>query len=349
MKTQCRRVWPYALTVLLAGAILVMAPGSSWANHQNGDPNAGHPSPYGPGNYKPEDVRTTIHNLGTSNPIAGSNIAAGINSTSEVCVFCHTPHGANTSAPGAAPLWNRALPVTTGYTMYSAPNFDGVSAQGAPVGVSLACLSCHDGTVGLDALINGPGSGNFRPTNLGTPAAPGDTTLSLVGTTTDFVDSDHSMSETQRTDTGSNYSTITGGAAPFPNLTQNLSDDHPISMQMPTTAIDPQFDATRTTDGQIVKLTRDGTTYADKRDAIRLYPPSGENFLNSREGWVECASCHNPHAPRPLVLRLPGSSGQAMTAGGNDLIPATWGGDGTTYWGQNPNSGSAVCLTCHNK
>jgi hypothetical protein len=339
MNNQCRRVWPYALTVLLAGVVLVAAPKSSWATHTDGTTQH-HP-------IAVEDVRTTIHNLGTSNPIAGSNIAAGSNSTSEVCVFCHTPHGANKLAPGAAPLWNRALPDASGYTMYSAPNFDGVSAAGSPVGVSLACLSCHDGSIALDALINGPGSGGFHVNNLVFTAGPGET-LNLVGSTTDFVDGNNSMSEATRTDTGHNYSTIVGGAAPFPNLTRNLADDHPISMQMPTTAIDPQFDATRNPDGEIVKLERNAT-YDDKRDALRLYPPNGENFLLGREGWVECASCHNPHAPRPLVLRLPSAPTGTMSAGGNDLIPTSWGGGGGRFWGDDPNSGSAVCLTCHNK
>ena len=57
MNNLCRRVWPYALTVLMAGAILVMAPGSSWAKHKDGTT---------PDATKPENVRDTIHNLGTS-------------------------------------------------------------------------------------------------------------------------------------------------------------------------------------------------------------------------------------------------------------------------------------------
>jgi hypothetical protein len=339
MNNLCRRVWPYALTVLMAGAILVMAPGSSWAKHKDGTT---------PDATKPENVRDTIHNLGTSNPIAGVNIGAGGSSTSEVCVFCHTPHGADKNHAGSAPLWNRHMPSTAGYTMYSAPNFDGVSASAAPVGVSLACLSCHDGTVALDALINGPKSGRFFSANLASTGGLG-TSLDLVANGGgNFLNADHSMEEGTRTDTGSNYSTITGAAEPFPNLTQDLSDDHPISMQMPTTDIDPQFNATRVPDGEITKLERAGS-YADKRDAIRLYPPSGGTTMGAAEGWVECASCHNPHAPRPLVLRLPSSPTGVMPAGGTNIIPATWGGDGTELWGDNPNSGSAVCLTCHDK
>jgi len=321
----------------LAGAILVMAPASSWAVHNNGAAHAN----------KAEDVRTTIHNLGLSNPIAGTNIAAGTGTpTTEVCVFCHTPHGADKNNAGSAPLWNRHMPDSTGYTMYSAPNFDGVSAAASPVGVSLACLSCHDGSIAVDALINGPGSGRFFSTNLGSSAGPG-TTLNLVQNGGGgFLGADHSMEEGTRTDTGSNYSQITGAAEPFPNLTRDLSDDHPISFQMPTTDVDPQFDATRVPDGQITKLER-AATYLDKRDAIRLYPPNGGTTMGAAEGWVECASCHNPHAPRPLVLRLPSSPSGTMDS--TTIIPLSWGGDGTKEWGSDPNSGSAICLTCHNK
>ena len=67
----------------------------------------------------------------------------------EDCGICHTPHGADTAAP--VPLWNKVLNSNPGnYTRYSTlatPTFDSLEA---PVGsVSLACLSCHDGTVAL--------------------------------------------------------------------------------------------------------------------------------------------------------------------------------------------------------
>src|SRR3972149_11902096 len=67
-----------------------------------------------------EDVRSSKHNLST-NP----NIDA--EGTSEVCVFCHTPHGGATDvAGGAAPLWNRNMTtvMNNNYTMYTSPNFD---------------------------------------------------------------------------------------------------------------------------------------------------------------------------------------------------------------------------------
>ncbi len=70
----------------------------------------------------------------------------------EVCVYCHTPHNANTAI--TAPLWNRASSTAT-YTMYSSPTIDMTQAA-TPQGVSLACLTCHDGTIAIDQYLNGP-------------------------------------------------------------------------------------------------------------------------------------------------------------------------------------------------
>ncbi len=78
--------------------------------------------------------------------------------TDQVCVFCHTPHGASTED---VPLWNRTM-TTTDFTMYASNTIQG-TIQTNPEGISLACLSCHDGTIGFDELVNQPGSGTGSP------------------------------------------------------------------------------------------------------------------------------------------------------------------------------------------
>jgi len=102
-------------------------------------------------------VRDSKHNLGSSNNVTGANSFSG---TAEVCVFCHTPHGGDTGA--IVPLWNRTLeanPAST-YTTYEMLGTSTLDGQVAAVGsVSIACLSCHDGTQALDSIINEPGSG----------------------------------------------------------------------------------------------------------------------------------------------------------------------------------------------
>lgn len=93
------------------------------------------------------------HDLSLTNfygPMAGAS--------NEVCVFCHTPHEANTSN---GPLWNRRVSNTGVFQVYTSPTMDG-SCAATPSPVSLACLSCHDGVGGgavnsadTHALVNG--------------------------------------------------------------------------------------------------------------------------------------------------------------------------------------------------
>ncbi len=68
-----------------------------------------------------------------------------------VCSPCHTAH--NTDPSQTVPLW--AHQSSSGpFQMYTSPTFQGVS-DGTPTGASLACLSCHDGTIGINAPIGG--------------------------------------------------------------------------------------------------------------------------------------------------------------------------------------------------
>jgi predicted CXXCH cytochrome family protein len=94
------------------------------------------------------DVVGSKHDLTTATGTAFSTTG----NTDEVCVFCHTPHaGSNIGAP----LWNRQTPVGP-YTMYDnafSSTID-MTVAGSPQGVSAACLSCHDGTIAFDVLVN---------------------------------------------------------------------------------------------------------------------------------------------------------------------------------------------------
>jgi predicted CXXCH cytochrome family protein len=71
----------------------------------------------------------------------------GWNGTGEICVVCHTPHFALAATDG--PLWNHESTAAT-YTLYSSPTLDATVAE--PGTESKTCLSCHDGTVALDAF-----------------------------------------------------------------------------------------------------------------------------------------------------------------------------------------------------
>jgi hypothetical protein len=307
-----------------------------------------------------ENIRETKHNLAVNTDI----VATG---TTEVCVFCHTPHGGRVNVggeglgAGGAPLWNRALPPagttgTGGFTMYTSPNFDGAGdVSSGPKGVSLACLSCHDGVIALDALINAPGSGGFNSTNRDplTGASPGagldGITFTGPGVALDGSLNDSPPDRPSTTDGGG----FLGGAAdyvggpgmtPFPNLTRNLSDDHPISMRM--SVDDPQFAEAilfSPAVGQIAPVKRFANAQlpTDKRDQVRLYNSDGTNI-----DYVECASCHNPHTPRTTFLRLPTTPASLDAPGNGDVTPITGASRNLNH---EPNQGSLICLTCHQK
>ncbi len=104
------------------------------------------------------NVANTKHNLSTSaGPSRTYYLTAGTNGD-QVCVFCHTPHSGDQTK---GPLWNRNY--TNGaFNMYSSTTIN-MTMETQPVTVSLACLSCHDGTTGFDALLNFPGSGSTNP------------------------------------------------------------------------------------------------------------------------------------------------------------------------------------------
>ncbi|GAB4539306.1 MAG: hypothetical protein Fur0020_08210 [Thermodesulfovibrionia bacterium] len=93
-------------------------------------------------------VRDTKHNLSTSGPGEIKAI-----SETEVCVFCHTPHNASPQAP----LWNHDVTAVESYINYWSETLQayGSEAEAPPIdGFSKLCLSCHDGTVALGAVMN---------------------------------------------------------------------------------------------------------------------------------------------------------------------------------------------------
>ena len=60
-----------------------------------------------------------------------------------------------TAAPTSIPLWNRSNPTGTTYQLYTSSTSD-VTTTGAVIAASVsgACMSCHDGTMAMDVLLN---------------------------------------------------------------------------------------------------------------------------------------------------------------------------------------------------
>ena len=218
----------------------------------------------------------TKHNLGSQQPNA-SNIST--TATAEVCVFCHTPHGSDTGV--AAPLWNRATSSAT-YIPYQSPSFDAGTAGVAPPpsGASLACLSCHDGTVAFDALRNLPGSGGYNP------AAPS-----------------AGWAFTQNGSAVGNTMPVNG----ITNLGADLTNDHPISMVY-ANALSPSSAS---------GVNDHATGFNDPPNGISATNDSYfANGLKISAGLVQCTSCHDPHrADNPTFLRIDNSgAGNAGSA-----------------------------------
>lgn len=228
-------------------------------------------------------IADTKHNLGSGG--TGVNKFSG---TGEICVFCHTPHGADTSA--SVPLWNRVLGAPASYTTYNSLGTSSLDGATAPVGsVSLACLSCHDGTQAMNVMINQPGSGKIDATF-------------AAGTWS-----------------GANQTAGAIKAGLITEIGVDLKNDHPIGIQygggpasgeatLATYAFkDTDFNATssatiNTQPVWWVDTTTGGSSARQKTD-MQLYTRT--SGLTNPQPFVECASCHDPHtSANPTFLRI---------------------------------------------
>jgi hypothetical protein len=82
-----------------------------------------------------------------------------------VCGVCHQPHNASSTV---VPLWIHSTTVST-FTLYTSNAVAGSKLNAQPTaigGVSLACLSCHDGTVAVNSYAGGlKGNSSIMITN----------------------------------------------------------------------------------------------------------------------------------------------------------------------------------------
>ena len=242
------------------------------------------------GTVSAQGVVDTKHNLGTT---AGADKAATFSGTGEICVFCHTPHGSDTTA--AVPLWNKALPVATTFTTYNstaATATTSIDGEIVDVGsVSIACLSCHDGVQAMDSVINAPGSG-----------LAGNATWQGGAWTLGNLDG-----------------VMTGVAA----LGQDLTDDHPIGVQyggggitatnVNGTLNDGDFKTTLndTINGTTVWWVETGGNTTREKTDMQLYTRIA-GTITEAQPFVECASCHDPHSSaNDTFLRIP-NTGSAV-------------------------------------
>lgn len=270
-------------------------------------------------------VSNTRHNLTQQPPDTSAGTIAAIlmdftrNDYGEVCVYCHTPHGANTTT--TAPLWNRTMLASTTYTTYTSMTIEGT--VGTPGTNSLTCLSCHDGKVAVDSIINMPGSGKYLKAQ---ETAQSNTFLNQQWTNQGVDASSHAKLTTEGGSSclSCHQPEASGGAGGAPDFTvfalgTDLTNDHPIGVPYRGLTAGTDYNSTTGTSGNLKFFDTDGDSRADK-DEVRFYNTGG--------GYeVECASCHDPHG--------------VPTGGAGSPFKATFL--------RIANTGSALCLTCHAK
>lgn len=200
------------------------------------------------------DVSAGRHNLGSTANDLGNNGPYLASNEDEVCIFCHTPHGGTLNTP----LWNRALPVATGFTHYTSATLSGyMTGPGMATREvkpeSILCMSCHDGSAAMNSIINNSNRTDAAPNNSSTDGImgfgpyPGPQIGGIM-------------------DPPGDWSTV------YIDSPNNLSDDHPISFS---------YSAAFTSKGSGLQT----LVYA-KGKGLRFFGVDNN---------VECSSCHDPH------------------------------------------------------
>jgi predicted CXXCH cytochrome family protein len=176
--------------------------------------------------------------------------------TDQVCVFCHTPHLSST----VAPLWNRTAS-TVSYQMYnnSVSGTMDMTVAANPQGVSAVCLSCHDGTVAFDSLLNKPGAGSGAPSGWSWNAAG---------------------------------NTMTSATSPTPMLGSDLRNDHPISVTYDASK-DPAFVTSAGGAVNGLPLYGSGKNQVECASCHNVHDNANAPFLRvANGGSALCLKCH---------------------------------------------------------
>jgi len=255
--------------------------------------------------------------------------------TGEICVFCHTPQGSEDQV--AAPLWNRTINQLSEYKAYSSIGSATAAASGS---VSMACLSCHDGTQAPNIVINSPADiKNAEPENQNeivtrnylkdhhpvsmlyagggqsdkVPDAPVDA-LAVFNS----IDYDV-MAVRELTAPGQPAAGFRGPGQPL--RYSRIADTPPVinrsGMFNKADFNQPQHSGSGS--GTIWWLESRDTGKGRQKKDFYLYTRTDtvDGRIVNRP-YVECSSCHDPHTTNPTFLRV-------------------------------NNGASAVCLTCHAK
>jgi len=257
----------------------------------------------------------TKHDLSSAVSKTYSAKVPGDGGTTEICIFCHTPHSGNTEAP----LWNRASSIAT-YQKYTSDVLAAMNywaaedpKTGVPHSKTRICLSCHDGTIALGSVVN-------MPNNL-----------------------EGSYTEIQ----------MSGNAKIQPNATGyigiELGDDHPVAIKHDSQAGqgDPELVPGASVTG--VRLYKDtgGKAVVNNADQNYVECTSCHNPHDNQNGKFLIVTNQNS----ALCLRCHTKTGFAGSAHADNTINApyapTTGGSSPNPTNHGPRVGDVKCMNCH--
>lgn len=239
--------------------------------------------------------------------------------SSQLCIFCHTPHNSPGSGEaGYNPLWNHKMDTAQSFIPYEGidmndpdygngggeTTFNGIydfldGTNDVVKGPSRLCMSCHDGNSAIDAYTqNGPGSyfpeqeGNVGSpivaAQLGKQAGPARPGSYYFATATKDLRNDHPI--------GFNYNDVVNGTGSVPVADPNIRPSNTVVA------------------GTLIENTH--TSIAKIEDVL------------FKKDTLTCASCHDVH-----------NANGTTVAGGSFAKPLL----------RVNNDGSRLCLMCHSK
>lgn len=257
---------------------------------------------------KPGDVVGSRHDMS----VLGRATSRATTET-QSCIFCHTPHNSNP----AKQLWNHAASAAI-YGTYGSSSFQsgasggtyntfaGTSA-GQPSGSAKLCLSCHDGTIAVNATINdgtiAMGGSAFVPasSNLGTDLS-NDHPVSFARSLSNSQVTDPPAGDPVHLETGTRY-------------VQCVACHDPHTERIDATTGKFLVKVNRGSAMCVTCHTRSGTGWSWQASAhavsVKSYTSAttgGVAGLGSHTGYTTvadngCESCHRPHSA-PQAQRL---------------------------------------------
>ena len=303
-------------------------------------------------------IMTSRHNLGVSGRVLHTD------ATTQVCVFCHTPHHANSGTN--APLWNKSIANSASYIAYGS-TIAGTTVNKADLGgVTLACLSCHDGVSTFDSIVNAPGKGGVvtggfdRNWTFSMPIFA--TGVNVKSALFDHFETAGGPCLGCHTDSGTGLDIIKSL-----DLGTDLSNDHPVSVPYSASSkasLRPRSTIIAAIDlsSGLTGTTGDTGAYLTNNLSQNRWAVSG--FISStatigsllRENKVECSSCHDPHFRNLSWNEAEITWISWVWSFGTGLPSPAWCGgvaedcsDGLFLRRVGGNTGSGVCRTCHDK